>query len=205
MKFQTSIQSLVFSPLKFRIASFLVKDEVFRSEREIGRLIGVSHVSVNLTMKEFQELNFVRQSRVGSAHVWKVNRRSYAYQIFSRIAAEMKALVSPLEALKSIILEHLPRALVKEIVLFGSVARGEERADSDIDLFILADHEGVRNEIVAAAENLSLLLIDKFGNPLSPYVLTAEQVKEKAHLKLLSEIKSGITIFKRDAELDIEN
>ena len=43
-----------------------------------------------------------------------------------------------LQRVKASILKHLPAA---KVVLYGSVARGTQHADSDYDLFVVTDHD----------------------------------------------------------------
>jgi len=47
---------------------------------------------------------------------------------------------------------------------------------------------------------LSLICLERFGNTLSPYVLTRKGLREKEGLKLLSEIDSGIILHQRNAD-----
>jgi predicted nucleotidyltransferase len=170
------------------------------SEREISRLLNVSHMSVNRAMRELEDLNFVHPNRVGRAHVWKVNRKSYAFEVFSKIMETLSKIKDPLADFKTMILENLPLASVEKLVLFGSIARRVERSDSDIDLFILVNDESAKTKIGPAVGALTLLCLDKFGNTLSPYILTLKQMKEKDGFKLLSGIKAGIVLYQRDDE-----
>ena len=197
MLFRNSVISLLNSPLKLKIISFLIKKDVLMSEREISRLLDVSHMSVNRTMRELEGINFVHPGRVGRAHIWRVNRRSYAYQIYSRVIESLKDINSPLDDLKTTILTNLPLSAIEKLVLFGSVAKQDERHDSDIDIFILVKDEPAKAEIHAAVEALSLICLEKFGNALSPYVLTRKGLREKARLKLVSELDSGIVLHQR--------
>ena len=199
MLFRNSVISLLNSPLKLKIISFLIKKDVLMSEREISRLLDVSHMSVNRTMRELEGINFVHPGRVGRAHIWRVNRRSYAYQIYSRVIESLKDINSPLDDLKTTILTNLPLSAIEKLVLFGSIAKQDERHDSDIDVFILVKDEPAKAEIHAAVEALSLICLEKFGNALSPYVLTRKGLLDKAGLKLLSEIDSGIVLHQRNA------
>lgn len=199
MLFRNSVISLLNSPLKLKIIAFLIKKDVLMSEREISRLLDVSHMSVNRTMQELEGINFVHPGRVGRAHVWRVNRRSYAFQVYSQVIEVLSAVNSPMEDLKATILANLPLPAIEKLVLFGSVAKQDERHDSDIDIFILVKDESAMAEIHAAVEALSLICLERFGNALSPYVLTRKSLREKARLKLVSEIDSGIVLHHRNA------
>lgn len=199
MLFRNSVISFLNSPLKLKIISFLIKKDILMSEREISRLLDVSHMSVNRTMQELEGINFVHPGRVGRAHVWRVNRRSYAYQVYSRVIESLKDINSPLDDLKETILANLPLPAIEKLVLFGSVAKQDERPDSDIDIFILVKDASAMAEIHTAVEALSLICLERFGNALSPYVLTRKGLREKAGLKLVSELDSGVVLHQRNA------
>ena len=62
-------------------------------------------------------------------HVWRVNRRSYAYQAYSRVIESLAGIDSPLEDPKATILANLPLPAIEKFILFGSVAKQEERHD----------------------------------------------------------------------------
>jgi DNA-binding GntR family transcriptional regulator len=65
MIFHSSPVSFLFSPVKLKIAEFVVQNEFSMSERELSRLLGVSHMSVNRTMRELEAMNAVGKVRVG--------------------------------------------------------------------------------------------------------------------------------------------
>ena len=69
---------------------------------------------------------------------------------------------------------------LKQIILYGSYARGQESLDSDIDVMILADTGGedarfreVRNAIIIRSVDLSI----QYDMDISPVVTDIEQFK----------------------------
>jgi predicted nucleotidyltransferase len=195
MLFHRSLLPILNSPTKLKIVSFLLKNEAQMSEREMARVLNVSHMSINRTMDELAALSFVHSSRIGRAHVWKTNRSSYAFQLFSTILENYLSVGDPFTDLKKTILENIPLKSVQKIVIFGSISRKTERPDSDIDLFILVKDDSAMAELTPALEELDSLCLDRFGNLFSPYVLTPNQLQEKKRLKLISEIEKGIILY----------
>ena len=84
--------------------------------------------------------------------------------------------------------------MIKKIILYGSVAKGSEDSTSDIDLFILVKGQKKKNAIEPHIEKLTHICLDRYGNVLSPYVLTERDMKQKKHLNLISNIQSGIQL-----------
>ena len=198
MVFHKSLLSVLNSKTKQKIIGFLLKHEALMSEREIAAVSGVSHMSINRIMRELAEINFIHFVRAGRAHLWRVNRGSYAFHIFSGLFNTLAQKTVPFEDLKRTILDKLPLPSVENLILFGSVAMGTERFDSDIDLYIQVKDESKKQEIEQAVEGLVLFCLERYGNPLSPYILTAKEWKERNNLKLAEKIEKGITLYPLD-------
>lgn len=195
MKFNASLIDILNSKTKLKIVKFLLTHEASMSEREIASVLKVSHMSINRTMQELSEVNFVNFITIGKAHLWKVNRKSYAFKMLSEFIEGVSRIKDPLDDLKNIILKSTPKALVKKVVLFGSVAKGAGKLDSDIDVFFLVKDNKDKEKLGFALEKLSNACLETYGNRLSPYILTEQETKKKARQKFLSEINKGIKIF----------
>lgn len=65
----------------------------------------------------------------------------------------------------------------KEVILFGSYARGEQSSDSDIDLFIVSDTKERFFDRMATVSRMVRGLIKKI--PFSPIVLTPKELEER--------------------------
>ena len=174
---------------------FLLNHKAAMSEREIASVLDVSHMSINRIMKELSNINFVNYLTVGKAHLWKVNRKSYSFSVLSKLLTDISQIDSPLNDLKKTIRENLPGSLVKKVVLFGSLANGSERENSDIDVFILVKNREMKSRIEPYIENLSNKCVDLYGNRFAPYILTGYEEKQKKDLDIIAEINKGIQII----------
>ncbi len=87
------------------------------------------------------------------------------------------------------------KALSKKIVLFGSCARGENIASSDIDIFILADSSKAIKEKIEKS---------KLREKLQPIIRNSTQfVKmEKEESVFIEEIEHGITLWESKDEFE---
>jgi len=167
------------------------------SEREIASILKVSHMSVNRTMRELADMNFVNFVVVGKAHLWRVNRKSYAFKVLHKLIEEVSEAEEPLENLKETLVKNLPKALIKRVVLFGSLAKGSERPDSDIDIFIVVKNNQDKQKLEGFLDKLSNICLEVYGNRLAPYVLTEKEVSQKKRLKIISEVNKGLQVFPR--------
>ncbi len=195
MKFHISLLDVLNSKTKVKIIKFLLTHEASMSEREIASVLKVSHMSVNRTMRELAEINFIDFVTIGKAHLWRVNRKSYAFKVLSELIKGVSDIKDPLEELKKILLRNLPKTLIKKVVLFGSIPKGSERANSDIDLFVLVKDKQSKQKLEPQIEKLSTICFEVYGNRLAPYILTEWEMKQKKNLKIISEIDKGLEIF----------
>jgi predicted nucleotidyltransferase len=195
MKFNVSLIDILNSKTKLKIVKFLLTHEASMSEREIASILKVSHMSINRTMRKLSEVNFVDFVTIGKAHLWKVNRKSYAFKVLSELIKGISHIKDPLDDLKDMILTNISKTLIKKVVLFGSVAKGAEKLDSDIDVFFLVKDSRDKEKVGSALEKLSNACLETYGNRLSPYILSEQETKKKAKTKFLFEINKGIEIF----------
>ena len=194
MRFQSSPLEFLYSPVKLKIIDFLIKNEPLMSEREMSRLINVSHMSVNRIMRELEAINLVTVTRAGTALLWKTNRQSYAFELFSKFLESFSQISMPLEELKTTIRQSLPLPSIEKLVLFGSIAKQKESPRSDIDLFVLVKGEAEKTIVERALEALNILCLKKFGNPLSPYLRTFAEMAALDQPKFEKEIRLGIVL-----------
>ena len=179
MRFHLSVADLFKSEDKIRLTKFLLNHEAAMSEREIASILKISHMSVNRTLQELSELNFVHYLVVGKAHLWEVNRGSFAYRMFIKLFENIEIWTDPLLELKQLLLKKLPLKSILRLVIFGSISKNEEKSDSDIDVFILVKTAADQKMIEHAVEKISGECLRVFGNRFSPYILTESQFRQK--------------------------
>jgi predicted nucleotidyltransferase len=99
--------------------------------RRVHALVGDRHSlgAVQQALRDLEQLGLITTETVGRAGVHRINEEHTA-------VAPLRALVSPIEILAGVIRDAAPE--LKTVIVFGSVARGEARADSDIDLAVIA-------------------------------------------------------------------
>lgn len=83
----------------------------------------------------------------------------------------------------------------RQVILFGSYARGEETGDSDIDLLIIAPTKERFLQRIAQVKRLIRDL--RNGIPVAPIVLTNEEVEKRLNIgdQFIKEIlKKGVIL-----------
>ena len=87
---------------------------------------------------------------------------------------------------------------IKRIVLFGSVARGEDNDDSDIDILIISDNrELIEDEI----SDEKYEIINNYRELISVHIITQKQYENTKDYSFLTNIrKEGIIlVWKRNS------
>ena len=117
--------------------------------------------SVQQALASLADLGVVESRAVGRAMVHTINEDHYAIQ-------PLRVLLDPIAALREAV-RAVVGSSVDGVVLFGSVARGEATAESDVDLAVVApsDWEG-RTELEDAVRS-------RLGNDCDVLVFTPEE------------------------------
>ncbi len=217
MQFRDFSQKLLGSKVKVSTITHLLTHEGAPvSEREISKMIDASPGAVNRTLKELHDCNLISQMRVGSATVWNVNKKSYAYWLLEGFASRVKQ--APIYDLQILLRNYIrtgkeshspdmagslpegPNNLrfIKKGVLFGSIAEGRETSSSDIDLFILVENDRQRSRVSGAIGDMQKLAIQRYGNVLSANVMTIKEFNDPSSKSFLSAISRGTVVFEHE-------
>ncbi|MCW5951702.1 MAG: nucleotidyltransferase domain-containing protein [Propionibacteriaceae bacterium] len=122
--------------------------------------------SAQQALTDLSELGIIEFQTIGRANVYTVNEAHYAIE-------PLRTLLDPFAALRATIADTMETS-VEAVILFGSTARGEATATSDIDLAVLApdDWDGR-----AALEDA---IHGRLGNSCDVIAFTAEQFGQLA-------------------------
>ncbi|MEP6648849.1 MAG: nucleotidyltransferase domain-containing protein [Lapillicoccus sp.] len=147
------------------VLSVLLRTGAPLTGREIHGMVSDAYSlwSVQEALKVLTQLGLVDTRTVGRAGLHTINESHAA-------VTPLRALVDPVGALTAAITEAID-SRVQAVILFGSIARGEATADSDIDLAVIAspDWEGrtdVEDSVRTRLGNTCDVLVftqDEFG------------------------------------------
>ena len=90
---------------------------------------------------------------------------------------------------------QMTKPVVSRVSLFGSLVAGQERDDSDIDLFIVVKTDKDKENIEPAIGELSAVCLDLFGNRLAPYILSQREWKAKKLLAVVKAAEKGMVLY----------
>jgi predicted nucleotidyltransferase len=135
--------------------------------RELERLTEFAIGTIQQELKKLVSINLVKRTRDG-------NRVYYEANIFHPLYPEIHRIVLKTTGLTDLVKKALEgNAKIRIAFIFGSIATGTEKAESDVDLMVIGD-VGLRR--------LSALLSvvpDQIGREVNPHTLSSEEFKRK--------------------------
>lgn len=201
MKFHGQLEQLFGSKVSISLVRTLVNysGKVF-TIRKLAEAAGVSSSEASVILQLLEKQGIVRLQPVGRSYLVSLNDKSYILNnIFKPIIEAEK---ETLGELIFILNRNLGDENVISAAIFGSVARMNEREDSDIDVLIVSnDFDAASAAIAKAAEEVSLI----FHNHLSPLIMSEKELKAKKDGHLVRSIlEKYLTITGRDLKELVE-
>lgn len=113
------------------LRTFFARPGIVRHVRELARELGRSATIVGQELDRLERTGILKSERIGRARRYRIDDQS-------PIASEVRSLVQKTIGVEARIrdaIADLPG--IEEAFLYGSYARGDERATSDLDLFVI--------------------------------------------------------------------
>lgn len=191
MLYHNYMEKLLGSIVKVKIARTLCRiPQKTWTSRELAKFIGISNMSVLRTLKDFMEMNLIGLSRAGNSHIISVKKSSFAFTEILKPLFDLEK--SALESLEYDLKGMFPPKYIILYALFGSLVAKEEKPNSDIDLLVVTDHpDQVENLLAEKQWEIS----GKYGNIISPFIMTRKEFKEKQDSPFLKEAKKSHIIL----------
>lgn len=184
------------------IVASRVKAEIFRllfglgrpelHLREIVRQSGLSLGTVQQELKGLTSVGLLKSRRDGNRVYFSANPEHPAHQ-------ELTALVLKTNGLAGVLGKALADPEVQLAFVFGSIARGETRAESDVDLMVIGPI-GLRR--------LSKLLsgvAETVGREINPHILTPDEFLKRKRNKdhLVTSVLAAPMLFVKGNEHEL--
>jgi predicted nucleotidyltransferase len=162
-----------------KILSSKVRAEIFRMlfgpadlslhVREIERRSGLTIGTVRAELQKLLSLDLIQRQKDGNRLYYRANKGHPLYPDIRSLVLKTTGLVDVIEN----VLKQDPE--IKTAFVFGSIARHEEGAASDVDLMVIGD-VGLRK-----LTGMLTGVPDQIGREVNPHILTKEEfVKRKA-------------------------
>src|SRR6266699_366759 len=192
MSTATGLADLLFGRTRGAILALLYghADQTFYT-RQIAREVNTSIGAVQRELENLSKVGLVVRKSVGSQVFYEANRDA---SIFREMQGLVNKTIGVFSVLRSALHPLAKRVLVAFV--FGSVAREEETAQSDVDLMIVG--KATLDEILS-----QLSTVEKsIGRPINPTVYSVEEFKSKlaSGNHFLTAVLKGQKIFLRGDE-----
>lgn len=174
--------------------AFFAYPEKEFSESELQRIAGIPQASVHRNVKSLLENGLLDRKRIGKANLYSLNKEHILYPLLSSSFEGERNVLVELKKVIAGVVKNLPE--IELAVLFGSIVKGMERADSDVDIFIVC--QGDKLQLEEKLRDLIFVIENKFGNPVSLMIKHDEELEDLKARSIYKEIKSGEVIFKRE-------
>lgn len=84
---------------------------------------------------------------------------------------------------------------IEEIILYGSVARGEAHENSDVDVLVVIEDESARECMEERASTLGFEITMEYGVEISKMVTTKDQMKERHESSFIQSVQNDGQVY----------
>ncbi len=169
-----ALSNILFSGSRRSILALLYghADEQFYL-REITRRAGTGIGATQRELRQLSEAGLIQDVRRGRQVYYQANRKN-------PIFVELKSILAKTSGIRDILQEALTslgKDRIKLAFVYGSIARGEEKASSDVDLMVVGEISF--SDVVSALAKIET----KLGREVNPTVYGPREFREKLAAK----------------------
>lgn len=159
--------------------------------RELSRLSETSYPTTWRFMQKIDKVGIVLCKEIGHSRSCRLNPEN-------PLTEEIKKMLDIPASPQQAILKGLVRKLkgfkeIKEIILFGSVAKGEERLTSDVDVALIVEKgsQDLKNKVTELVDGITA----RSKVVVVPLILTKRELNEKEQFR--QELGKGSVLYVR--------
>ena len=180
MRFHEPLDDILSSRIKVRVLRLFSRTRGSYSGREVARLIGNSHNPTIQALKELVAQGLLSRRSIGASDEYTLNEDHLLVSgvLLNAFDVERNALIEIMKRFEEKIGKDFERAII-----FGSVARGVERLDSDVDLLIIIRDRANLEAVADKVNEATSLAMAASGNPVSPVLVSRSDYEKKKKAK----------------------
>lgn len=174
MRLQNPFAAVGPTGLDSQVLTVLARTEQYLSIRQIHQLLPEqgSHQGVRICVARLVEQGVVLERGTGRSYAYALNRNHLLADAILRIAnAKSDLLVRMVEVISGWSVQPLT------VKIFGSAARNEMRADSDIDLLVVLPDPATEDFAEDAVHGLAAQATMWTGNDVRPLIYRSSEVR----------------------------
>ncbi len=175
MKFNSPLDQIFGGKSKVKALRYLVNYKKEISIRELAKEIKLVPTNLSKILKELESAGVLTSKKIGKSLVFNIDQEHYLCSdlIIPLFQKEKEAKTK----LKKMILKSIS-FLYESIILFGSIKRGDERAQSDIDIAFIVKEKDIKKAEKETIE-INQQISRTFGNSIAPVVISRKEFIKK--------------------------
>ena len=196
LRVSSGLADVLFTPVQQRILGLVFgqPDRSFQSA-ELIRLAGSGTGAAHRFLTRLEQAQLILSDRIGNQKHYRANRDSPIFRELHGLIMKTSGLVAPIRAALAPLEGRIHGAFI-----YGSVAKGTDRASSDVDLMVIADKLDYA-DVYEALEPVELQLARK----VNPNVMTlAEWRKKRTGRGFASRVAGQPRMFVLGTEGDVD-
>lgn len=196
--FNEPLNKMLGSPAKVAVLRALSLVNSPMTGRAVERAARVAHAACLRALDELSLAGVVTSKQYGREKLYELNRKSVL------VAEGLMPLFKSERLRREMLFAEIKRWLKKtgprviHASVYGSIARDEDRLESDLDLLLVVGGDREKENLLERWLEIESSINDKFSVRVSPYILTFKEFNRRYKLgdKLIeSVIRDGFTIF----------
>jgi len=192
----TAIGNALFTKTQQRVLSLLYgKPDTSFYTNEIVRLLDMGRGTIRRELDRMVSVGLLNLTHEGNQHHYQANSQNPIYEELLGIIRKTFGIADVINVALASVNEQIDMAFI-----YGSIARGEETVNSDIDLLVVTDSLAYA-DLMTVLNDAELSL----GRPINPSIYTAEQIKNKLNQKntFLTKVMEQPKVWVKGSEDDI--
>jgi len=154
------------------------------SGRAVARATGINHQTSVNAVRNMESIGLIDRQGSGQSQLIRLNRESHIVTklLLPLLTKEREMEEKILENIRKLLrgdLGRIARPYALSGTIFGSFARRENRAGSDLDFLVVVENNKAKDSLIQQSEGYQITLKKKFGIRLAQITLTLQEAKKR--------------------------